>query len=146
MITMEIRLSGHSAYRTEYYMVWIPKYRRRILNPGVRGYLCKTFPKVMNSLLGCEVLEHNIQVDHVHMVMIVPPKYAVSDVLQRIKGVTAKKLRQKFNWLHKVYWKEGVVWSPGYFVSTIGLDEKTILEYVKWQERQDLGQAQLELF
>ncbi len=101
---------------------------------------------MINSLSGREVLEHNIQVDHVHIVMIVPPKYAVSDILQRIKGVTARKLRQKFTWLHKVYWKEGVVWSPGYFVSTIGLYEKTILEYVKWQECQDLGQAQLELF
>ena len=109
-------------------MVWIPKYCRRILNPGVQGYLCKTFPKVINSLPGCEVLEHNIQMDHVHMVMIVPPKYAVSDVLQRLKGITARKLKQKFTWLHKVYWKEGVVWSPAYFVSTTA-----------WMKRQSLS-------
>ena len=140
---MEIRLSGHSAYRTEYHIVWIPKYRRRILNPGVKGYLKKAIPKVMEDLPGCELVEYNIQVDHVHMVLIVPPKYAVSDVVKRIKGVTAKKLREKLEWLKKVYWKEGVVWSPGYFVSTIGLDEKTIIEYVKWQERQDSGQAKL---
>ena len=92
---------------------------------------------------GCEVIEYNIQVDHIHMVIVIPPKYAVSDVIKRLKGVTAKKLREKMNWLKKVYWKEGVVWSPGYFVSTIGLNEKVIIEYVKWQERQDSGQAKL---
>lgn len=94
---------------------------------------------------GCEVIEYNIQVDHIHMVILIPPKYAVSDVIKRLKGVTARRLREKMEWLKKVYWKEGVVWSPGYFVSTIGLDEKTIIEYVKWQERQDSGQAQLAL-
>ena len=80
------------------------------------------------------------------MVMIVPPKYAVSEVVGKIKSQTASKLRRKFVWLGKVYWKENVVWSPGYFVSTVGIDEEAILSYVKWQGRQDSGQAQLELF
>ena len=92
---------------------------------------------------GCEVIEYNIQVDHIHMVIVIPPRYAVSDVIKRLKGVTARRLREKMDWLKKVYWKEGVVWSPGYFVSTIGLNEKVIIEYVKWQERQDSGQAKL---
>ena len=142
---MEIRFSGHSAYRTEYHVVWIPKYRRRILNDGVKGYLAKLFPKVMKSLPGCEIVEYNVQRDHIHMILIIPPKYAVSDVLQRIKGVTANLLRKKFEWLNKVYWKENVVWSPGYFVSTVGVDEEAIISYVRWQERQDLGQAKLEI-
>ncbi len=126
--------------------MWIPKYRRRILNPGVKGYLSKLFPKVMRSLPGCEIKEFNIQVDHIHAVMVIPPRYAVSEVMGKIKCWTASQLRKKFTWLRKVYWKENIVWSPGYFVSSIGLDEKTILAYVKWQGRQDLGQAELELF
>ena len=77
------------------------------------------------------------------MVIVIPPRYAVSDVIKKLKGVTAKRLREKMDWLKKVYWKEGVVWSPGYFVSTIRLNEKVIIEYVKWQERQDSGQAKL---
>ena len=60
--------------------------------------------------------------------------------------MTGSQMRKKFTWLSKVYWKENVVWSPGYFVSTVGIDEKTILAYVRWQGRQDLGQVQLELF
>ena len=113
---MEIRLSGHGAYRTEYHIVWIPKYRRRILNPGVRGYLAKLFPKALRKMPGCEIVSYNIQVDHIHMVMIIPPRYSVSEVLGRLKGQTASGLRKKFGWLKKVYWKENVVWSPGYFV------------------------------
>jgi len=94
---------------------------------------------------GCEIVEQNIQVDHIHMLMVIPPKYAVSDVVGEIKQYTASKLLEKFSWLGKVYWKEKVIWSPGYFVSTVGLDEKSITEYVKWQEHQDSGQAKLEL-
>ena len=143
---METRLSGHGVYRAEYHVVWIPKYRRRILNPGVRTYLVKLFPKILATMPGCEIVEHNIQVDHLHMVMVIPPKYAVSDVVGRLKGVTSSRMREKFRWLEKIYWKENIVWSPGYFVSTVGVDEDKILKYVQWQERQDSGQAKLELF
>lgn len=142
---MEIRLSGHGAYRTEYHIVWITKYRRRILNPGVRGYISQLFPKIIKIMPGCEIIEQNIQEEHIHMLMVIPPKYAVSDVIGEIKQYTASKIRKKFAWLGKVYWKENVVWSPGYFVSTVGLDEKQITEYVKWQGDQDSGQAKLDL-
>jgi len=72
----------------------------------------------------CERIEYNIQVDHIHMVMIVPPSYAVSEVVGRTKGMTASLLRKKSSWLVKVYWKENVVWSLGYFVSTVGVGER----------------------
>ena len=99
----------------------------------------------MDSMAGCEIIGYNMQRDHIHMVMIIPPRYAVSDVIGRVKEMTVSRLRRKFSWLSKVYWKENIVWSPGYFVSTVGIDEKKILKYVKWQESQDLGQAKLEL-
>ena len=143
---MEARVSGHGVYRTEYHVVRIPKYRRRILNPGVRGYFRKLFPKVMRSLAGCEIIELNMQVDHIHMLMVIAPKHRVSAVIGQMKQYTASRLREKFQWLGKVYWKERVVWSPGYFVSTVGLNEKQIMAYVKWQAHQDSGQAKLELF
>ena len=96
-------MSGHGAYGTQYHIVWIPKYRRRILNPGVRGYLVKVFPKVLRSMPGCEIVQSNIQVDHIHLLMIIPPEYAVSDVVGRLKGITASQLRKKFEWLQKVH-------------------------------------------
>jgi len=142
---VENRLSGHSVYRTEYHVVWIPKYRRRILNPGVKEYLKELWPKLVKGIPGVEIIEENIQVDHIHAVMIIPPRYSVSDVIGRLKGQSVSKLRKKFTWLENVYWKENIVWSPGYFVSTIGLNEEQIIKYVKWQESQDSGQAKLEL-
>jgi putative transposase len=142
---METRFSGHSVYQTEYHIVWITKYRRRVLNLGVEAYLDRLLPKVLSTMPGCEVMEYNIQVDHIHMVMIIPPKYAVSDVVGRIKGITASRLRKRYEWLKRPYWKENIVWSEGYFVSTVGIDEDKILKYVKWQGRQDSGQAKLEL-
>ena len=142
---MEARVSGHAVYRTEYHIVWAPKYRRRILNPGVKEYLNKLLPKVLATMPGCEVIGCNMQVDHIHMVMVIPPSYAVSTVVGRIKGMTASGLRKRFAWLKKLYTKENIVWSTGYFVSTIGIDESKVLRYVKWQQRQDSGQAKLEL-
>ena len=142
---METRFSGHGVYRTEYHIVWIPKYRRRILNPGLSGYISKLFPKILREMPGVEIAEMNIQPDHIHTIMIIPPKYAVSDVVGRIKGRSASMLRKKFAWLEKVYWKENIVWSPGYFVSTVGLNEQQITKYVKWQGQQDSGQAKLDL-
>ena len=99
----------------------------------------------MEKLPGCEIITYNIQIDHIHMVMIIPPKYAVSVVVGKIKGMTSSELRKKFDWLGKRYWTENVVWSPGYFVSTVGIEEEKILKYVEYQGHQDSGQAKLDL-
>ena len=142
---MENRHSGHGVYRTEYHVVWIPKYRRHILNPGLASYVGKLFPKILRAMPGVEIMECNIQPDHLHLVMVIPPKYAVSAVIAQLKARTASNLRKQFPWLGTVYWKENLVWSPGYFVSTVGLDETKIMNYVRWQEGQDSGQAKLDL-
>lgn len=140
---MEDRLSAHGVYRTQYHIVWISKYRRRILKPGLATYLNKMLPGMMRTMSGCEIEELNIRIDHVHMIMIIPPKYSVSSVVGRMKCKTASYLRRKFKWLEKVYWNENVVWSTGYFVSTVGLSESRIKAYVKWQGELDSGQAKL---
>jgi putative transposase len=98
----------------------------------------------MRSMPGCELVSYHMQKEHIHVVMVIPPKYAVSDVIGRLKGQTASDLRKKFAWLEKVYWNENVVWSPGYFVSTVGVEEEQILRYVAWQGRQDSGQTKFE--
>jgi putative transposase len=82
--------------------------------------------------------------DHVHLVMEIPPKYSVADVMGELKSRTSSAMRRKFVWLGKVYWKENILWSPGYFVSTVGTDEKTIKRYVEMQGLQDEGE-QLQL-
>ena len=133
---MEIRLSGHSAYYTEYHIVWIPKYRYHVLNPGVTAYLEKLFPKVMAELPGCEIVKYNIQTDHVHMVMIIPPKYSISTVVGKMKGMTSSELRKKFGWLKQRYWQEDIISSPGYFVTTVGVEKGEDTEVMECQTRQ----------
>ena len=93
---MEAGVSGHGVYRTEYHVIWIPKYRRRILNPCVRGYLRKVFRKLLRSLPGCEFIELNVLVNHIHMVIVIPPKHTVSAVIGQMKQFTASRLREKF--------------------------------------------------
>jgi putative transposase len=83
--------------------------------------------------------------DHLHMVMSIPPKYSIAAVMGQLKSQSASRLHNRFLWLSKVYWNENIVWSPGYFVSSIGVDEKTIKTYVEHQGRQDSGQLQLKL-
>ena len=92
---MEIRFSGHSSYRTQYHIVWIPKYRRRILKPGLASYLRKLWPKLLRQIPGVELLEQNIQIDHIHSIMIIPPKYSVSEVVGKLKGQSSRACPHK---------------------------------------------------
>jgi len=82
----------------EYHIAWIPKYRQRILNPGVSAYLRELFPKIVEEIPGCEVVKYSLQVDHLHIVMVILPKYAISDVVARMKQRTSSELRKKFGW------------------------------------------------
>ena len=142
---MEIITTGHSAYRLQYHVVWVCKYRRRILKPGVCVYLRKTLLKLCRSMPGVTIETIGFDHDHVHMVMVIPPKYSIADVMGRLKSQSAGALRKAFDFLDKVYWKENIVWSPGYFVSSVGIDEHVIRRYVERQGRQDSGQFREEL-
>jgi putative transposase len=126
-----------------YHIVWIPRYRFKILNEGVAEYLKIKMDEVRKICPEIEYLERNIQVDHIHIVVSFPPKYSVAKVVQVIKQNTGRALFEKFEFIKKRYWGRGGIWSDGYLVSTVGLDEETILKYVKSQEREDLGQAKL---
>ena len=137
--------SQHSVYRLSYHVVWVCKYRRRVLKPGVVSYTKRLMPKLLRSIPGVEIEKIGFDQDHVHFVMTIPPKYAISDVIGYLKSQSTSQLRAKFTWLSKVYFRENVLWSRGYFVSSVGLDEEKIKHYVEYQGRQDLGQLHLEL-
>ena len=142
---MEVMYSSHSVYKTIYHIVIITKFRNEVLNPGFAKYTQEVIKTLVKYYEGVEITEINVQVDHVHMVMIIPPKYSVSSVIQRIKSESAKIVRRKFEWLDKVYWGTRSLWSSGYFVSTIGLNEEQIKNYVKYQKKQDSGQTKFEI-
>jgi len=142
---VEVVKTAHSVYKLQYHVVWVCKYRRRILNPGVQGYIVKTLPKLLRSMPGVTVETIGFDQDHLHMVMVIPPKYSIASVMGRLKSQSASRLREKYSWLGKVYWEENIVWSPGYFVSSVGVDEETIKRYVEHQGNQDSGQLRMKL-
>jgi len=100
----------------------------------------------MENINAVEMVEINIQPEHVHLVLIIPPKYSVSKVVEIIKSRSAKIIRKEIQWLEKLYDTTNSMWTVGYFVSTVGIDEGVVRRYVKYQQEQDSGQAELELF
>ncbi len=142
---MEVTKSAHGVYHLQYHVVWVCKYRRRVLNPGLCGYLRRILPKLLRSMPGVRVETIGFDSDHLHMVMVIPPKYSISTVMGKLKSQSSSALRKAFPWLAKVYWKESVVWSPGYFVSSVGIDEETIKNYVEYQGKKDSGQLRMKL-
>jgi putative transposase len=142
---MEYIKTAHGVYYLKYHVAWVCKYRRRILNPGMCGYIRKLLPKLLRSMPGVKIETIGFDKDHLHMMMSIPPKYSISSVMAKLKSQSASRLRKAFPWLTKVYWNENVVWSPGYFVSSVGVDEETIRQYVEYQGRQDSGQLRMKL-
>ncbi len=102
-------------------------------------------PKLLRSMPGVALETIGFDNDHLHMLMVIPPKYSIASVMAQLKSQSASELRRKFKWLEKVYWKENIVWSPGYFVSSVGVDEDVIRRYVEHQGIQDSGQIELDL-
>ena len=128
-----------------YHIVLIPRYRFGILVNGVDEYLKVKMDEVRKEYPEIEYIERNIRPDHIHRVVSFPPKYSIAKVVQVIKQNTGKALWEKFKFIRERYYGRGGMWSAGYFVSTVGLDEQTILRYVKYQEEEDLGEAKLAL-
>jgi len=128
-----------------YHIVWIPRYRYEVLVKGVDEYLLKKMDEIRKIYPEIEYVQRNIQPDHIHLVLSFPPKYSIATVVQIIKSNTGKAMWEKFDFLRQRYYGRGGIWSAGYFVSTVGLDEKLIERYVRHQEKEDLGQAKLAL-
>ena len=138
---MKIKTQAHIAYQTQYHIVWIPKYRKRILVEGVKEYLEKAFTTIFQQRYpDVYISEQNIQPDHIHMLIEIPPKYAVSTVVGYLKGVSSRLLKLKFDFIRNLRYE---TWSVGYFVSSVGMNESIIKNYIRYQEKQDLGQAEL---
>lgn len=134
----------HAVYHTEYHIVWTPRYRRKLFVKGVKEYTEKLIMQLDTLDEDIEVKRVNVQEDHVHVVIIIPPRVSVARTVQFMKSQTGKKLREKFDYIDKAMRQKGRgMWSRGYCVSTIGLNEKMIMDYVKHQEKEDKGQLEL---
>jgi|SRR3990167_2564296 len=142
---MRFRKSTHAIYKTEYHIVWTPRYRRKIFVRGVREYAQKLIAHLDSLDPDIEVLKVNAPLDHIHLVIVIPPRVSVADTVQFLKSQTGKLLKARFPFLQKTFYGREGIWSRGYCVSTIGLNEKEILAYVTHQEKEDWGQLKLDL-
>jgi putative transposase len=130
------RRLSHTIWHCQYHIVWAPKYRHRVIDGPIREATYKGVHAIC-GYTGSEVVEMNVQKDHIHLVVMVPPKISISDLMGRLKGQTAIKIFKQFPELRqKPYWGNQL-WSKSYCVDTVGLDEEMIRKYVKYQEEKD---------
>jgi len=135
---------SHAVWECKYHIVWIPKYRKKTLYGQLRKYLGEVFRRLARQKES-EVVEGDLMLDHVHMLISVPPKYAVSQGVGFMKGKSAIHIARTFMGRERNFTGHHF-WARGYFVSTIGKDEKVITEYIKKQEEEDRRLDQLRIF
>jgi putative transposase len=135
---------SHTKWECKYHLTWIPKFRKKDLYGELRKHLGEAI-REMARRSGSEVLEGHLMSDHVHMLVSIPPKYAVSQVVGYIKGKTAIHIARELFGKKRNFTGEEF-WARGYYVSTIGKDEEAIRKYIKEQEKEDRRINQLTMF
>ena len=140
---MEYYKQGHAVYYARYHIVICTKYRYKILKGGMGVFLKKYLWGVERRYPEIKILESNTGEDHLHMLVSIPPKMSVSEVINVIKSNTAREMRKKYHFLDQVYVDRSGIWSVGYFVSTVGINEEIIRNYIEHQGKEDSGQAKL---
>lgn len=137
----DYRKLQHSEWECKYHVVFIPKYRRKVLYGSLRRHLGEIFRRLARQKES-EIEEGHLMPDHVHMLISIPPKYAVSQVVGFIKGKSAIHIARQFGERRRNFVGQHF-WARGYFVSTVGRDEGVIRRYIQNQEVADRQQDQL---
>jgi len=141
---MSIDKLAHVVWECKYHIVIVPKYRYKIFSKEIKEAVRDELKKLC-VWMRIEVIEGHVCVDHIHMCLSIPPKYAISDVIGKLKGKTALRMFKKFPELRQRYWGSHF-WSRGYYVTTVGRDEEMIRQYIKDQDKIDGIDSQGKLF
>jgi putative transposase len=130
------RKLSQTIWHCQYHIVWVPKYRFRILSGRVSEEV-ENCIRAFSEQQHCEIVELNVQIDHVHLLALVPPKVSISSYVGKLKGRTAIRVLNRFRDLkQKPYWGNHF-WARGYCVDTVGLDAEMVRKYVKYQEAKE---------
>jgi putative transposase len=135
---------AHAVWQCKYHLVWCPKYRYRVMKGDV-GRSVRDIIRQLCAWKKVEILAGNVQIDHIHLVVSIPPKYSVSKFVGFVKGKSAIKILDRYPALKRRYWGRHF-WAKGYCVSTVGLDEEQITKYVRWQQNHDRRRDQQSLW
>jgi putative transposase len=134
---------SHTKWDCKYHVVFIPKKRKKVIFGGIRKYLGKMLHELAVQK-GCQIVEGHLMTDHIHICISIPPKYSVSNVVGYIKGKSAIGIARHIMGKSRNFSGENF-WARGYFVSTVGLDEAMVREYIREQEKEDERYEQLKL-
>ena len=133
----------HTTWECKYHVVFIPKCRRKVLYQGIRQELGTVFRSLAEQW-ECQVEEGHLMPDHVHMLLSVPPKYSVSNVMGFIQGKSAIHIARVYAGRRRNFVGQHF-WARGYWVSTVGKDEAAVRHYIQNQEKEDKRLEQLEM-
>jgi len=133
----------HTEWECKYHVIFIPKYRRKVLYGQLRRHLGEVFRRLARQKES-EIEEGRMMADHVHMMIAIPPKYSVAQVIGFIKGKSAIYIARHFGERRRNFVGHHF-WARGYFVSTVGRDEGVIRRYIRRQEVEDQREDQLSL-
>ena len=139
----DVESLNHSKWECKYHVVFIPKCRRKTLYEELRRHLGPVF-KTLTQQKESRIEEGHLMLDHVHMMISIPPKYSVAQVIGYIKGKSAIHIARTFGERKRNFVGQHF-WARGYFVSTVGRDENVIREYIRRQEQEDKRLDQLRL-
>jgi putative transposase len=129
----EYRKGLHTVYDIKYHVVWVTKYRKAILR-GEIGLRLRELIKQTCAAMDVYILKGHISKDHVHLLLSVPPQVSVSDLIQRLKGRSSRKMLEEFGELRRQYWGQHL-WARGYFVASTGnVTDEVIAQYIEMQD------------
>ena len=139
------RHSSHSVFLCDYHIVFPTKYRRKIINDGMKAFMLARIETIREHYPQLQFKKVNTDKDHIDLLVSIPPSWSVSKVVSLIKTNTARNLKAEFPFLKEVYWGTDSIWSEGYFVSTVGVNEEIIKRYIENQGQVDAEQTNLKL-
>tara|TARA_Y100000310_G_C20113523_1_gene548217 strand:- start:38 stop:445 length:408 start_codon:yes stop_codon:yes gene_type:complete len=127
---------SQTRYSNWYHIVWIPKYRHRILLGRIRD-VCEIIIRDIANQKDLKIQALNIDPDHIHLLIAIPPKFAVADIVREIKSISAIVLRREFiEEIRKYLWRDGLFWAKGYYCNTVGgLNLEEVEKYIKAHQR-----------
>src|SRR6266849_7005557 len=134
---------NHATWESKYHVVFTPKYRKKVLFGQIRRHLGTVFHELARRK-ECQIVEGHLMPDHVHVLISIPPKYAVAQVMGFIKGKSAIDIARSYGG-HRRNFVGQHFWARGYLVSTVGKDEAAVRKYIQEQEREDKRLEQMEL-
>ena len=132
----ETNHSPHSAYGINYHLVWIPRYRKKVLVGHVEARLKELLAEIARQYR-FEILAVEVMPDHGHLFVSAPPKFAPAEIVRLFKGITSRRLKKEFESLRRQYWgKNATLWAEGYYVGTAGhVSAETIKRYIEESQK-----------